>query len=139
MYLTAISNPTLPLIRFELTDRITVLDTPCPCGSAHRLIADIEGRLDDAFVYGSDVLIHPHVFRSVLGREAGVVEYQVRQTAGGAEVLALGAFGNPVVTVQRLESELGRLGVPSPCVTVRVVPALERQATGKIRRFVPLA
>ena len=85
-----------------------------------------------------DVLIHPHVFRSVLGREASVVEYQVRQTAGGAEVLALGAFGDPVVTVQRLESELGRLGVPSPCVTVRVVPALERQATGKIRRFVPI-
>ena len=139
VYLTAISNPTLPLIRFELTDRITVLDTPCPCGSAHRLIADIEGRLDDAFVYGSDVLIHPHVFRSVLGREAGVVEYQVRQTARGADVLALGAFCDAVVTGQRLESELGRLGVPSPCVTVRVVPALERQATGKIRRFVPLA
>jgi len=29
--------------------------------------------------------------------------------------------------------------VPSLCITVRVVPALERQATGKIRRFVPLA
>jgi len=139
VYVTAISNPTLPLIRFELTDRITVLDTPCPCGSAHRLIADIEGRLDDVFVYGDDVLIHPHVFRSVLGREAGVVEYQVRQTARGADVLALGTFGDPVVTGQRLESELARLGVPSPCVTVRVVPALERQATGKIRRFVPLA
>jgi phenylacetate-coenzyme A ligase PaaK-like adenylate-forming protein len=115
-----------------------VLDTPCPCGSAHRLIADIEGRLDDVFVYGDDVLIHPHVFRSVLAREAGVVEYQVRQTARGAEVLALGTFGNPVVTAQRLESELARLGVPSPCVTVRAVRALERQATGKIRRFVPI-
>ncbi len=139
VYVTAISNPTLPLIRFELTDRITVLDTPCPCGSAHRLIADIEGRLDDVFVYGDAVLIHPHVFRSVLAREAGVVEYQVRQTARGADVEALGTFRDPVVTGQRLESELARLGVPSPCVTVRVVPALQRQATGKIRRFVPLA
>jgi phenylacetate-CoA ligase len=139
VYVTAISNPTMPLIRFELTDRITVLDTPCPCGSAHRLIADIEGRLDDVFVYGDDVPIHPHVFRSVLAREAGVVEYQVRQTARGADVEALGTFRDPVVTGQRLESELARLGVPSPCVTVRVVPALQRQATGKIRRFLPLA
>jgi phenylacetate-CoA ligase len=139
VYVTAISNPTLPLIRFELTDRITVLDTPCPCGSAHRLIADIEGRLDDAFAYGDAVLIHPHVFRSVLAREASVVEYQVRQTARGADVEALGTFRDPVVTGQRLESALARLGVPSPCVTVRVVPALQRQATGKIRRFVPLA
>jgi phenylacetate-coenzyme A ligase PaaK-like adenylate-forming protein len=104
-----------------------------------RSIADIEGRLDDVFVYEGDVLIHPHVFRSVLGRQAGMVEYQVRQTARGADVLALGAFGAPVVIGQRLESELAHLGVPSPRVTVRVVPALERQATGKVRRFVPLA
>ena len=89
-------------------------------------------------MYGDSVMVHPPVFRSVLAREAGVVEYQVRQTARGAEVLALGAFGNPVVTGQCLESELARLGVRSPCVTVGVVPALERQPAGKIRRFVPL-
>jgi hypothetical protein len=28
--------------------------------------------------------------------------------------------------------------VPSPCVDVRIVQQLERQATGKMRRFVPL-
>jgi hypothetical protein len=54
-------------------------------------------------VYGDGVLIHPHVFRSVLAREAGVVEYRVRQTARDAEVLALGGFGNPVVAGQRVE------------------------------------
>ena len=89
-------------------------------------------------MYGDSVMVHPHVFRSVLAREAGVVEYQVRQTARGADVLALGAFCDAVVTGQRLESELARLGVRSPCVTVGVVPALERQPAGKIRRFVPL-
>jgi hypothetical protein len=36
------------------------------------------------------------------------------------------------------DGELARLGVPSPCVGVRVVQLLERQATGKMRRFVPL-
>jgi phenylacetate-CoA ligase len=51
IYVTAISNPTLPLIRFELTDQVTFLDRPCPCGSAHQLIADVQGRLDDVFVY----------------------------------------------------------------------------------------
>ena len=139
VYVTAISNPTLPLIRFELTDRITVLDEACPCGSAHRLIADVEGRLDDAFAYGDGVLVHPHVFRSVLGCAAGIVEYQVQQTARGAEVLALGALDDCVATARRLESELARLGVSAPSVTVRVVSRLERQATGKMRRFVPLS
>jgi phenylacetate-CoA ligase len=49
VYVTAIANPTLPLIRFELTDQVTFLDGPCACGSAHRLIADVESRLDDVF------------------------------------------------------------------------------------------
>ena len=137
-YVTAISNPTLPLIRFEVTDQITVLGTECPCGSAHRLIADVEGRLDDLFTYAGGVLVHPHVFRSVLARAAGVVEYQVRQTARGAEILALGALDDCAAPARSLERELARLGVPSPRVDVRVVPVLERQATGKIRRFVPL-
>ena len=57
VYVTGLSNPTLPLIRFELTDQITVLDGPCPCGSAHRLIADVEGRLDDLFAYDRGVLV----------------------------------------------------------------------------------
>ena len=83
--------------------------------------------------------MHPHVFRSVLGCAAGVVEYQVQQTARGADVLALGALDDCAATARHLESELARLGVSAPCVTVRVVPSLERQATGKMRRFVPLA
>jgi hypothetical protein len=81
---------------------------------------------------------HPHVFRSALARVAGVVEYQVRQTMRGAEILAFGVLDECAPTARILEHELARLGVPSPCVDIRVVAALERQATGKIRRFVPL-
>lgn len=50
----------------------------CPCGSGHRRIADIEGRLDDSFRWGP-VEAHPHVIRTSLARERNVVEYQVRQ------------------------------------------------------------
>ncbi|HEX5876867.1 MAG TPA: AMP-binding protein [Actinomycetota bacterium] len=135
---TAISNPTLPLIRFELTDQVTVLDTPCPCGSAHMLIADVEGRLDDAFTYPGGQVVHPHVFRSVLGRDRRVVEYQVRQTPAGAEVLVVGAPADPAVIGRRIAAELARLGIPAPSVEVRVVDQLARQATGKVRRFRPL-
>jgi phenylacetate-coenzyme A ligase PaaK-like adenylate-forming protein len=34
-------------------------DGTCPCGSAHRLIADVQGRLDDSFRYSGDVVVHP--------------------------------------------------------------------------------
>jgi phenylacetate-CoA ligase len=137
IYITALANPTLPLIRFELSDRVTFLEHACPCGSAHRLIADVEGRLDDAFSYPDGVVVHPHVFRSVLGRVARVVEYQVRQTAVGADIFSIGTPNDLGLPERELCRELAVLGVRDPVVTLRAVDALERQPTGKIRRFVP--
>ena len=138
IYVTAISNPTLPLIRFELTDQVTFLDRPCPCGSAHQLIADVESRLDDLFSYPGGQVVHPHVFAAQLRRDRGIVEYQVRQTPAGAEVLVVGTPADPAATGRRVAAELARLGVPDPAVEVRVVDRLERQATGKVRLFSPL-
>jgi hypothetical protein len=40
----------------------------------------------------------------------GIVEYQVRQTPTGAEVLVIGAPGDPAGTTRALDSELARLG-----------------------------
>jgi phenylacetate-CoA ligase len=138
VYLTALANPTLPLLRFELTDQVTFLDTPCPCGSAHQLIADVEGRLDDAFTYPGGQVVHPHVFRSVLGRDRRIVDYQVRQTPAGAEVLVVGAPADPAALGRTLAQELAGAGVPDPAVEVRLVDRPERQAAGKARRFRPL-
>jgi phenylacetate-coenzyme A ligase PaaK-like adenylate-forming protein len=136
---TAISNPLLPLIRLEVTDQVQLLDQPCPCGSAHRLIADVEGRLDDVFRYRDGVVVHPHVFRAVLAREVGVVDYQVRQTPTGAEVLVVGTPSDRDQVGRTLAGELARHGVPSPSVRVLVVDGIERQSTEKMRRFVPIA
>jgi phenylacetate-CoA ligase len=138
VYLTALANPTLPLLRFELTDQVTFLDTPCPCGSAHQLIADVEGRLDDAFTYPGGQVVDPHVFRSVLGRDRRIVDYQVRQTPAGAEVLVVGAPADPAALGRTLAQELAGVGVPDPAVEVRLVDRPERQAAGKARRFRPL-
>ena len=85
VYLTNLYNPTLPLIRYEITDEVRVLDQRCTCGSVHRLIDDIHGRLDDSFRYGH-LTVHPHVFRSALGGHRHVIEYQVHQTARGANL-----------------------------------------------------
>ena len=45
VYLTNLFNLALPLIRFEITDQVTALEDPCPCGSAQQRISDVEGRL----------------------------------------------------------------------------------------------
>jgi phenylacetate-CoA ligase len=138
IYLTAISNPTTPLIRMEITDQMTFLPGPCPCGSAYQLIADVEGRLDDVFTYPGGVLVHPHLFRSILLKETAIVEYQVCQTPRGAEVLVIGRLRDQAGTGRAIESELARLGVLDAAVSFRAVDAFERQETGKVKRFIGL-
>jgi phenylacetate-coenzyme A ligase PaaK-like adenylate-forming protein len=138
VYLTNLFNTALPLIRYELTDEVTLLEGACRCGSAHRRVADVEGRLDDSFVYPAGVVVHPHVFRSALGRERGIIEYQVRQTPHGAAI-HLRLAGR--IDLRRLRlgvvSQLASLGLHEPVVTLTPVQCLERQATGKLKRFVP--
>jgi phenylacetate-CoA ligase len=142
IYLTNLYNPLLPLIRFEITDQITLIDEaePCPCGSSHRRIEDVEGRLDDAFTYLGVGSVHPHLFRSRLGGNRSIVEYQVRQTARGAAI-AIRCRGEVDVPQLRgqLVGDLVRLGLRDPEITIHQVERLERQATGKLKRFVPLA
>ena len=137
--LTVLYNPLMPLIRYELTDEVVVLDEPCPCGSAHRRVADVQGRFDDLFVYGR-VEVHPHVLRSVLGAVPEILEYQVQQSVAGVDVAIRSA--GPVDTVgleARLAEALRGVGLPDATAVVTVVESLERhRGTGKLRRFVPL-
>lgn len=140
--ITNLFNPILPLIRYELTDEVTFLDEPCACGSAYRRVADILGRADDLFAYGS-VIVHPHVIRSPLAARREVVEYQVAQTADGADVRVREGGHERVdeaALAAAIAHALEQAGVPRPAVTVRVVDRIERDPrTGKLKRFIPLA
>jgi len=139
VYLTSLTNLTQPLIRYELTDEMIRLPDPCSCGMTLMRIADVEGRVDDGFVYADGPTLHPFTFRSHLGRAREIVEYQVRQTADGADVHVVASA--PLDTnalADRLRAALVGHGLARAAVTVRVVEALDRQATGKLRRFVPL-
>ena len=140
VFLTNLYNHALPLIRYEITDEVTVLSEPCPCGSACPCVADILGRLDDTFVYDNGVAIHPHLFRSALGRRDAVVEYQVRQTPTGAAVAVRrkGPIDADYLS-RELEAGLARLGIERPEVTVETVDHLRRDGgPAKLTRFVPL-
>lgn len=139
VYLTSLFNRTQPLIRYQLTDEVTVLDEPCPCGSALLRIEDIQGRLDDCFAYPDGPTVHPFTFRSLLGRERDVTEYQVCQTVDGADVSVVGTDAiDTTLIAERLRRALVDAGLVTARVVATRVDAIERQATGKLRRFVPL-
>ncbi len=137
---TNLHNLTQPLIRYELTDRFArAADDP-----AGRLRAQVEGRADEVFRYGS-LQLHPHAVRSVLVAEPSVSEYQVRQAPQGIDVAVVpadGAAGTIDVAGlgAALERGLRRAGLRDPEVTVQVVDrVVAHPETGKVRRFVPLA
>jgi phenylacetate-coenzyme A ligase PaaK-like adenylate-forming protein len=137
--ITNLANMLQPLIRYEVTDQVVTLDEPCSCGSAHRRVADIQGRLDDEFVYGDGVVVHPHVFRSVFVREPALTEYQVNQTADGAEILL--CHDRPLDTeglAQHVVAALDGAGFANARVAARTVSSIPRLQSGKVKRFVPL-
>lgn len=139
IYVTNLHNHTLPLIRYEITDEVTPLSGSCPCGSAHRLIADPQGRLDDVFHYGP-LVVHPLVFRSPLGLCSNIIEYQVLQTARGADItVRCQGRADLMALADEIRGKLGTAGLDEPEVTITVLDQLPRQDTGKLKRFIALA
>lgn len=135
---TGLANRTFPFIRYDLGDQVTPLPGPCACGSAFARIADVDGRHDDDFRYGATTV--PSIaFRHVLGTDARISEYQVAQTAAGADIVVVGDPDVEALTTALVDA-LRRHGLPEPVIRIRVADSLQRnQASGKLRRFVPLA
>ena len=137
---TNLLNQVLPIIRYEITDEVTLLE-PLEEGPPYgRRVGEIQGRLDEAFHYAEGVFVHPHLFRSALTKLSDVAEYQVVQTSSGARV-ALIAHGeiDLEALARRLEEDLREAGLRNANVIVTRVDHLERHAqSGKLRRFVPL-
>jgi phenylacetate-coenzyme A ligase PaaK-like adenylate-forming protein len=134
---TGLAGTAFPFIRYDLGDEVSLLQEPCPCGSALVRVADVAGRRDDDFRYGERT-IPASVFRYVLGTDAQISEYQVHQTRDGAQVIVVGAPDAAAVAAA-LEDALRRQGLAAPSVSVTAAAAIERHpTTGKLRRFVPL-
>jgi phenylacetate-CoA ligase len=134
--LTNLYNRTQPLIRYELSD--SFIREPDAADHGH-LRARVNGRADDILHYGA-VDVHPHVVRAVMVKAAAVLDYQVRQTAGGIDVdaVAIARIDGHHLSDQ-LEAALAAAGLDHPTVMVRIVDRIERHAdSGKLKRFVPL-
>ena len=132
--ITNLHNFTQPLIRYELTDRFT----PAEASSGGFLRASVDGRNDDAFRYGA-TSVHPSSLATVLLRAAQVREYQVRQTARGADITVVADTGlDDAALAAAAEQSLRQAGVTEPRVTISHAGAIARDPrTGKVRRFVP--
>lgn len=136
--ITNLYNRLMPIIRYEMDDQFELSDEPAAFGLAYTHVNRVLGRADDVFRYDG-VPVHPVVFWTVLDRVDHLVEFQIRQTVRGAEILVVCRAEVDCAPVEReLEQFLAKFGLPEPEVRLRIVESIPRQATGKLKRFVPL-
>jgi phenylacetate-coenzyme A ligase PaaK-like adenylate-forming protein len=137
---TSLFGRTLPLIRYELTDIPVPSDKSCPCGAHYPLISGVKGRADDIFVYAGGIHIHPLVFRTPLGQNPDIAEYQVLQTGNGAciRIVATGPIDMATLR-QQIVDGLAASGLHDAQIEINLVDSLERhKETGKLKRFIPM-
>ncbi len=134
---TGLANRTFPFIRYDLGDQVEWLSGLCACGSMFARVAEIGGRRDDDFRYGTTT-VPASAFRHVLGTDPRVSEYQVTQTVAGAEILTVGRPDIGALT-KSVIAALAPYGLSDPEIRVDVVDRIPRHhASGKLQRFIAL-
>ncbi|HRO59705.1 MAG TPA: phenylacetate--CoA ligase family protein [Burkholderiaceae bacterium] len=90
--ITNLANRVQPLIRYDLSDSVTIDATPCACGSGRPSLR-VEGRRDDVLTLrgeaGGFVRILPLAVETVLEEQAGIYRFQLIQTGIGTIRLRL--------------------------------------------------
>jgi phenylacetate-coenzyme A ligase PaaK-like adenylate-forming protein len=136
LLVTVLFSRTIPLIRYEMTDRVRLATRPCPCGLPFRLVDAIEGRTDDVLVLpataGGTVRIHPVVFHQALDL-LDAAGWQVRQQEHQLQVLvaAPGPAFEARTTQRAVRAALTTAGALPPPLGVLVVDAIPAGAAGK--------
>jgi phenylacetate-coenzyme A ligase PaaK-like adenylate-forming protein len=142
--LTNLANRIQPLIRYDLGDSVTVLPSPCPCGSPLPAIRP-EGRRDEILwielADGETRPLMPLVLATVVEEAPGILGYQVLQAGPRRLRLRLEeAPGHDRAQVcddvlRRLREYLSSQGLASVVVEVSVERPRRETAGGKMRQF----
>jgi phenylacetate-CoA ligase len=142
--LTSLVSRTQPLIRYVISDLVTIRPEPCPCGRPYRVVAGIEGRNDDIVrLVGRDggrIVVHPHALRSPMAAVPGLREYRILHDEHGLHVrVALRPGFGVDDTTSAIRRGLGdaatALGASDLEISVEIVERIEdgRDSAGKFR------
>ncbi len=134
LLITNLYNRAQPLIRYELTDLVTVSPDLCPCRRPFRLLKSVEGRSDDVLEMpardGGKVKVHPLTLRSPLAGIGALSEYRIVYGVGELRVDAVFAGTDGAQTCREIETRLGAAlterGAEAPLIRVERVEEIPR-------------
>jgi phenylacetate-coenzyme A ligase PaaK-like adenylate-forming protein len=145
LLVTALTNRTLPLVRYEISDIVTMATEPCPCGLPFWRISSIAGRREEMLRFakrdGGIVDVHAHRLRSPLTSAEGVRQFQFAPLPEGLEITV--SFFSEVdidAASRRIEravrATLEAVEAQPSTILVRVVDSIERAGSGAKERLV---
>jgi len=146
---TNLFNHVQPLIRYELTDLLTIASEACPCGRTTRRIQAIDGRSDDIMQLrtpaGNQVSVHPNHFAEAIEAIADIHAYQVTEQEDGIDIAIVAPTRDHEQIAQAIEAAVRRrlepLEVAHTPLRVRTVEHIPRPdaVSGKFKLIRALA
>ena len=144
LLLTNLYNYTQPLIRYDVSDMLTLDPAPCSCGRPFPLIAAIEGRQEEIVELagrdGRAIAVSPLAITGMIEALTGIAESQVLSGRGTIRVRFVPsdvAGADRVAGSIRdcLGAWLAKIGAASTVVQIDEVAAIERSSNrmGKIK------
>jgi phenylacetate-CoA ligase len=132
---TNLENRTLPLIRYELADRVTESPEPNPAGRPFRHLAGIDGRTADTLIFpgrgGGTVAVLPLRMGAPFARLPAVRQFQIVHEPGRLEIRVVldpaAAAGTPDQVRAAVAGALEEAGAVLPRIDVEPVAELERE------------
>ena len=140
---TNLANKIQPIIRYQMSDRVTIDPDPCACGSPFPSM-DVVGRTDDILAFstpaGEDVQILPLAIATVAEETPGVASCQLIQRAPSTLTVRL-RVDNPdeeqavwALLRKRLTAFLSAHGATTVTIEKAVEPPALQPRSGKFRQ-----
>jgi phenylacetate-CoA ligase len=144
MLFTNLFNYTQPVIRYEVSDLLTLAGDPCPCGRPFSRIQAIEGRLSDMLeldaLDGGTAWVHANQFEEAIQDVAGTRQFRVIEWPDRIDVLVVstGAVADDALErsiLTSLRASLDSTGVACPSMQVHIVEEIrgDPHSMGKIK------
>lgn len=136
LLVTVLFSRTQPLIRYEMSDRVSRSTDVCDCGLPFRLLENIEGRAEDILqlpaTSGGSISVHPNVFHRVM-EPLAVREWQIVQEDKRLRVVLVEPRSDVVPDDVRraVEQSLRSAGVAPPPLAVELASSVTRTPLGK--------
>lgn len=144
LLLTNLYNFTQPLIRYEVSDMLTIAAEPCPCGRPFPLLSSIGGRSEEIVrldsADGRGVALSPAVLSSMVEEIDDIAEFRIGAAPDrlDLELVTTARAAQPAVEERvrrRLQERLAAMGAKPPRIDIAFRDRLERSgaAMGKLK------